>query len=85
MNFGQALEAIQEGKSVCRSGWNGADQFVYKLEGSKLASAAGYGFGEYLGEPTFGDMLVLRNAQNRLNAWVPSTGDLFANDWAIAQ
>lgn len=86
MSFSMALEALKIGKSVHRTGWNGADQFVYKLEGSKIASALGYGFGEYLGEPTTSDSLVLRNAQNRLVVgWVPSMGDLMADDWAIKQ
>ena len=85
MSFGLAIEALKLGKSVFRSGWNGANQFVYKLDGSKIASAAGYGFGEYLGEPTFGNLLVLRTTQNKLNAWVPSTGDLFADDWQLVE
>ena len=85
MSFGLALEALKLGKSVSRSGWNGAGQFVYVLPGDQLAKATSYGFGEYLGEPTFSDILVLRNAQNRLCAWVPSTGDLFADDWQLVE
>ena len=85
MPFGLALELVKAGKTIRRKGWNGAGQFVYMVTGDKLASALGYGFGEYLNEPTFSPMLVLRNTQNRLNSWVPSTGDLFANDWELAQ
>lgn len=83
MNFGLAIEALKQGKSVSRAGWNGADQFVYLLPGEKLADATGYGFGEYMGEPTFADALILRNAQNKLVAWVPSLGDVMAGDWLI--
>lgn len=85
MSFGLALEALKLGKSVSRSSWNGADQFVYVLPGDQLAKATSYRFGEHLGEPTFSDILVLRNAQNRLCAWVPSTGDLFADDWQLVE
>ena len=42
------MEALKQGKSLQRAGWNGKDQFVYLVKGEKLASALGYGFGEYL-------------------------------------
>ena len=37
MNFGQAIEALKEGKKVCRSGWNGKGMFIYKVEASDPA------------------------------------------------
>ncbi len=83
LSFGLAIEALKQGKSLLRAGWNGKEQFVYLVKGEKLASALGYDFGEYVGEPTFNDMFVLRNSQNELCAWVPSTGDLMAEDWQI--
>lgn len=85
LSFGLALEAAKTGKAVARTGWNGKDQFVYLVKGEQVASALKYGFGEYLGEPTFRDMLVLRNTQNQLTSWVPSMGDLMADDWQIVQ
>lgn len=84
MNIGLAIEMLKRGHKVCRTGWDGTDQFVYLVKGDKLASALSYGFGEYVGEPTFRDMFVLRNTQNELCAWVPSMGDLMAEDWQIA-
>lgn len=30
MNFGEAVEALNQGKMVCRSGWNGKGLFVFK-------------------------------------------------------
>ena len=30
MNFGQAIEALKEGKAVQRAGWNGKGLFVIK-------------------------------------------------------
>ena len=36
MNFGQAIEALKEGKNVARKGWNGKGQFVYLITGEKL-------------------------------------------------
>lgn len=83
LSFSQALILLRAGATVARQGWNGKDQFVYKLNGGFLASGVGYGFGEYVGEPTFDDILVLRNQQNRLVSWVPSIGDLMATDWVV--
>lgn len=86
LSFSLALEALKQGKQVRRHGWNGKDQFVYMVPADKVQSSIGYGFGEYIGEPTFASTLVLRNAQNMLVlGWVPSSGDLFADDWGIVQ
>lgn len=85
LTFSQALELLKAGKQITRAGWNAPGQFVYLLPGNKLQAAAGYGFGEYSGEPEFVQTIVLRNAQNKLVVgWVPSTGDLFATDWKAA-
>lgn len=85
LTFSQALELLKAGKQITRAGWNAPGQFVYLMPGSKIQAAAGYGFGEYIGEPEFVQAIVLRNAQNKLVVgWVPSTGDLFATDWKLA-
>lgn len=82
-DFSDALMWLKEGKSVSRAGWNAGGQFVYLVKGEQLAASLGYGFGECIGEPTFSDTFVLRNAQNRLVTWVPSLGDLLATDWCL--
>lgn len=84
MNFGQAFEDVKAGKEAYRRGWNGKNQFIYRLKGQDLQQGLKYGYGEYEGEPTFVDTLVLKNAQNLLVVgWVPSLGDLFAEDWEV--
>lgn len=84
MNFGQALESVKKGKAIKRTGWNGKNQFVYLLKGNEISKNLGYGYGEYEFEPTFTSTLVLKNAQNLLViGWVPSMGDLFAEDWEV--
>lgn len=69
-DFGFALMCIKSGYCVSREGWNGKGQYV-KLqvpdEHSKMSSPYMY----------------LHNAQDKNVPWVPSTGDLFANDWRI--
>lgn len=34
LNFGQAIEALKEGKKVAREGWNGKGMFIYLNKGS---------------------------------------------------
>jgi hypothetical protein len=84
MKFGEALEAVKAGQLIKRTGWNGKNQFVYLLKGNDISKSFGYGYGEYEFEPTFTSTLVLKNAQNLLViGWVPSMGDLFAEDWEV--
>lgn len=36
MNFGEALEALKEGKKVARAGWNGKGMYIYLVHGSSV-------------------------------------------------
>lgn len=69
MKFGEAFDHVEEGKSIRRAGWNGAGQFVW------LQTFPGY-------EPVF----VIRNAQGKHQpGWLPSMGDLRADDWETCE
>lgn len=83
-DFSDALMWLKEGKRVQRAGWNGKGQYVILIPGDHLARSAGYGFGECIGEFTFGSVLALKNAQNVMQpGWLPSMGDLLASDWLV--
>jgi hypothetical protein len=95
MNFGEALQAAKDGKKIQRSGWNGANQFVikaggYSVELDKLRPGT-HITKEFLESLGCGAMeitehLDLWNAQRRyVPGWVPSQGDLFAEDWKIVE
>lgn len=74
MDFSLALVKVKEGKKITRSGWNGANQFIFKV-GDKIDTVGQYCFAPYL---------VLKNAQGIIQpGWIPSQGDLFADDWEI--
>ena len=92
-SFEFALVAIKEGNRVARAGWNGKDQWVAlsgTVEPREVAAL-------HLGSPHARQFandnggvaqvapgLILKNAQNILvMGWVPSTGDLLADDWCI--
>lgn len=34
LNFGEAIEALKQGKTVARQGWNGKNMFIYLNKGS---------------------------------------------------
>ena len=85
VNFGQALEALKQGKRVARHGWNGKNMLVLLVAGSKfttnrepLLSALGEGV-----EVEYRPHLDLRAADGTIGVWTPSTSDLLANDWYV--
>lgn len=87
MNFGQALEAVKQGHKIARAGWNGANQFVIKAGGYTVSEArpgSDYAKAGITGEFNIQPHLDLKNAQGHMQpGWVPSQGDLFADDWII--
>jgi hypothetical protein len=71
LDFAQAFNALKKGAQVRRFGWNGAGQCVY-LER----------FADF--DVSFEPCFVLLNAQGKLQpGWVPSMGDMMAEDWEI--
>lgn len=95
MNFSQALESLNNGSKVSRSGWNGKSQFVYKTVGNTVSkdfipkfASLPQSVKDFLAEKgediVFQPSLTLYNAQGNMQpGWVPSQGDLFADDWEI--
>jgi hypothetical protein len=84
MTFGRAIVALVEGKRVAREGWNGKDMHLYLIKGSELSSGLKYGYGEYVGEPSFVDTIAMKTAQNTIVVgWLASQTDMLANDWII--
>ena len=82
-DFSVALEKLKHGGRVARTGWNGKGQFVrmfmpYSDQQFKVSEV----------EPTDGTLmghLLLKNAQNQLVPWIPSNGDLVADDWHVVE
>lgn len=86
MNFENALSALKSGKKMARSGWNGKGMFVVKQKGypegipCNKNSAEAWGMKEgdlFKCNPYF----QIRNVDGSHSMWVPSCGDLFAEDW----
>lgn len=90
MDFGKALEAVKSGKKIFRLGWNGKGMFVVYQKGypdgipCNLQTAKAWGMNE-------GDLfkcdpyLQIKTADGSHAMWVPSIGDILAEDWQIIQ
>lgn len=86
MQLEEVLGPVKEGACARRKSWSSDKEFIYKLKGVELQRGLRYGFGEYQGEPTFTNTLVLRNSQNHLVVgWIPSMDDIFATDWELLE
>lgn len=90
MNFGQAIEALKEGKKVTRKGWNGKGMFLWLKPAATIKSEwckdpilksivdANSGETEALGT------VCMKTADNKiLTGWLASQTDMLSEDWEI--
>lgn len=90
MNFGQALEHLKAGKKMARQGWNGRNMFVVYQKGypegipsnKQTADAWGHKEGDLFKVEPY---LQIKNAQGSHAMWVPSIGDVLAEDWEVVE
>ena len=95
MNFGQAIEALKEGKKVAREGWNGKGMFLilnggYSVpkEVSKPDNHINEAFLEKEGQTHLhiGKHIDMWTAQKNLCVgWLASQTDMLAEDWIIVE
>ena len=95
MNFGQAIEALKEGKAIQREGWNGKDLFVVKQVPAIIKahiipnmqslpqSAKNILMSREVPEIKYTNQMLIINPDGRADSWVPSSSDVFAEDWCI--
>lgn len=79
LDFSMALNWLKTGKRVQRAGWNGAGQWVELVKNSGLVFRSEITSEFY----AVADGLVLKNSQDIVVQWVPSIGDLMAEDWQV--
>ena len=75
LTFGEAIEALKQGKRVARKGWNGKGMFLYleEFELSVISINKDYDY-----EPC----LVMYTAQGKWQpGWLASQTDILAEDW----
>lgn len=96
--FGVALEHLKEGKCIARMGWNGKGLFVCKQVPSEISAniipkmqSLPQSAKDILHEgvddtrPIFyvNQMIIVNTNTRNIDSWVPSSSDLFAEDWYI--
>ena len=95
LNFGQAIEALKDGKCVSRKGWNGKGLFVFK-QGSaaidnslipkmqSVPNSAKKILTTRNQEPIYYEnQMVIVKHDGTIDSWVASSSDTFAEDWTI--
>lgn len=86
MDFGTALEELKAGKKLARDGWNGKGLFVVYQKGYPAGIPCNKQTAEAWGMKE-GDLfkcnpyLQIRQADGSHSMWVPSVGDVLAEDW----
>ena len=96
MNFGQAIEALKEGKLVAREGWNGVGLFVMKQIPAeigleiipKMQSVQESAKQILVSRGTtlkYENQMLIIKPNGTADSWVPSSSDIFAEDWIIVE
>lgn len=88
MDFSEALLALKEQKRVGRYGWNANYQFVMYQKGYPNGIEINKNTADASGIPEgttcrFSPYFMLLNALGVFVPWLPSTGDLIADDWFV--
>lgn len=85
MNFGQALESLKTGCKLTRDGWNGRGMFVFLVPGSVFRVNRPPLLGIYTEgtEIHYKPHIDVKNVDGSISTWVPSIGDVMAEDWSI--
>ena len=85
MNFGDALEALKDGKRVARAGWNGKNMYIFLAYEADFVTDADISAFDQM-EVEVGDMLVMKTAQDTFQpGWLASQADMLAEDWYIVE
>lgn len=94
-NFGKAIEHLKKGEAIRRSGWNGKGLFVVKQVPSHITgdiipnmqslpqSAKDILMSRENPHIDYTNQMLIINPDGRADSWVPSSSDVFADDWEV--
>jgi hypothetical protein len=85
MKFGDAIDALENGKRVARAGWNGKGMFLYYVpEGAYPArtEVAKKEWGENALVP-YQAYIAMKTVQGTVVPWLASQTDMLAKDWEV--
>jgi len=91
LTFGEAIQALKDGKKVARKGWNGKDMFLFLLPAGTIPKSAIYDqkLKEVLeknGKDSFEALgsIRMKTADDKiLTGWLASQTDMLQEDWVI--
>ncbi len=87
MKFGDAIEALKEGKKVARQGWNGKGMFLYLTNGSNISQARDNALDTIIkknGSATINPHIDMKAADDTfVIGWLASQTDMLSEDWII--
>ncbi|CAM3845408.1 DUF2829 domain-containing protein [Parendozoicomonas haliclonae] len=84
MTFGEAIEAIKQGKSAKRSGWNGKGMFIYYVPGGDYKTQTEVAQNVFGETAHYLPYIAFCTAQGDVVPWLASQTDILATDWSIA-
>ena len=96
LNFGQALDALKQGKTVSREGWNGKGMCVFLNKGShsfpdnqvshptiESIKTELFENGDYGTTTRLPNLNMKAASGSTVTGWLASQTDLLAEDWMI--
>lgn len=81
MNFGQALEALKQGKKVSRSGWNGKGMWLVLVPAEHWGMNSAVPFDWGAESNSLLPWIGMKTADNKFVPWLASQTDILAEDW----
>ena len=85
--FGDALEAVKQGKRAARIGWNGKGMFIFLVPGStfKVNRPPLLGIYSEGTEIKYHAHVDMKTADGQVVPWLASQTDLLADDWMVVK
>ena len=82
MNFGKAIDLLQEGKKVSRKGWNGKNQYIELATNISYKNADGEIIN--INHKTTGNKAIAFIATSGVQiGWLASQSDMLSDDWEL--
>ena len=97
VNFGGAIDLLKAGLAVRRKGWNGKGLFIVKQVPSHVTgeiipnmqslpqSAKDILMSRENPHIDYTNQMLIINPDGRADSWVPSSSDIFAEDWEVIE
>lgn len=97
-SFGNVIQFLKDGKACRRSGWNGKGLFVVKQIPTHITvdsipnipkmqslpqSAKNILMSRENPRIDYTNQMLIINSDGRADSWVPSSSDVFAEDWEV--